>query len=196
VMGEAAYQAPYAKPPSAPVLYIKPANTFSAFRQAIALPSGASELQARGCLALIAKRDCPAGEAIDASDLLWTVFCDFTIPHTSFHRPPVKFNAFDGSLGLPRGESLMPFDAGSTISDLVIETWVNDEKVFSYMSIRPLDQDNSYIYSVNQFISFQAGDALMAGHPMNAPIVKMGDVVSIRSGSQVFTEHCITEAIE
>jgi 5-oxopent-3-ene-1,2,5-tricarboxylate decarboxylase/2-hydroxyhepta-2,4-diene-1,7-dioate isomerase len=197
-LGDAAHQPPYQAPPKAPVLYIKPANTFSHFDAHITMPLGSHELRARACVGLFFKENWPiAGiESVqNATDLIANtsievgLLCDFTLPHESFHRPPVKFNAFDGSLALPAAGMHL---SATALQDLQIETWVNGQCQHVYRSADWLSSAEQQLVAVNAFIAFEAGDVLMLGCPPNAPLVKAGDVVETRVGHQVFTRSKIT----
>lgn len=197
-LGATAHQPPYVAPPKAPVLYIKPANTFSHFDARIAMPLGSHELRARACVGLFFKENWPiAGikSEQNATDLMANtsieigLLCDFTLPHESFHRPPVKFNAFDGSLALPAAGTRL---SATALQDLQIETWVNDQCTHIYRSADWLCSAEQQLLAVNAFIAFEAGDVLMLGCPPNAPLVKAGDVVETRVGHQVFTRSKFT----
>jgi 5-oxopent-3-ene-1,2,5-tricarboxylate decarboxylase / 2-hydroxyhepta-2,4-diene-1,7-dioate isomerase len=192
-LGDAAFQAPYNAPPQAPVLYIKPANTFCAFDGAMHLPAAHTHLRARACVGLLFTQNQPVAgikSAQDATELIVnrtisiSAFCDFTLPHESFLRPPVKFNALDGSLGLPREDAPI---AITGLERLSIETWVNGACVHRYSSIDWLRSVQEQLCAVNAFIAFEAGDVLMLGCPPDAPLVKVGDVVEVRVASQIFT---------
>ena len=198
-LGDAAHQPPYNAPPQAPVLYIKPANTFSAFDARIALPAGHKQVRARACVGLFFKQNWQiagkntAQSAIDliVSDVVEiALLCDFTIPHNSFHRPPVKFNAFDGSLGLPA----QIIEAGSVdLGNLQIETWVSGVCMHSYSNADWLLPAAQQLQTVSEFIAFEAGDVLMMGFPPDAPLVQAGDVVEVRMNGYTFTRNSITE---
>ena len=198
-LGDTAYQPPYNAPPQAPVLYIKPANTFSAFDARIALPAGHAQVRARACLGLLFKKKWQitgkniARSAIDliVNDVIEiTLLCDLTVPHNSFHRPPVKFNAFDGSLGLPA----QVMEAGSVdLGNLQIEIWVNGVCMHSYSSADWLLPAAQQLQTVSEFIAFEAGDVLMMGFPPDAPLVQAGDVVEARMKGHTFTRNSITE---
>ncbi len=200
-LGESAHQAPYLAPPQAPVLYIKPANTFSHFDSHIALPAGHAQLRARACVGLLFKQNQHVAGikyAQNAIDLIVnnafevSLFSDFSIPHESFHRPPVKFNAFDGSLGLP-AQSIET--ASVELSKLQIETWVNGVCQHRYSSADWLLSALEQLQAVSEFIAFEAGDVLMMGCPPDAPLVQAGDVVEVRMSDYTFTRNQITEAL-
>jgi 5-oxopent-3-ene-1,2,5-tricarboxylate decarboxylase / 2-hydroxyhepta-2,4-diene-1,7-dioate isomerase len=198
VLGEAAHQPPYNAPPQAPVLYIKPANTFSAFDTRIALPAGHAQVRARACLGLFFKQKRQvvlkntAWSAINliVNDVVEiSFFSDLAIPHNNFHRPPVKFNAFDSSLGLPA----QIIEAGSVdLGNLQIETWVNGVCMHSYSSADWLCSAAHQLQTVNEFIAFEAGDVLMMGCPPDALLVQAGDLVEARMNGHTFTRNSIT----
>ncbi len=200
-LGDAAHQPPYNAPPQAPVLYIKPANTFSAFDASIHLPTGSTQLHARACLGLIFKANRPQVQADHALLAInkgangvfeVSLLCDFTLPHQSFHRPPVKFNAFDGSLGLPM-QSIEAIAAD--LQNLHVETWINGMRQHHYSSADWLCSALEQLQAVSEFIAFEAGDVLMMGCPPDAPLVQAGDVVEVRLNGHIFTRNTITEAL-
>lgn len=190
-LGDAAHQAPYNAPPLAPVLYIKPANTFNAFGGALLV--GASELFARACVGLIYKPNQPIAGIDTAQSAIkkrviegWqlALLCDFTLPHSSFYRPPLRFNALDGSLALPQQWLAV---SAHDLNSLRVETWINDQLVHSYSSAQWIITAQDQLAAVNEFIAWEAGDVLMLGCPPDAPRVRVGDVVETRLSGQVFT---------
>ncbi len=199
-LGDAVNLPPYNAPPRASVLYIKPANTFSRFDASVPLPAGHAQLRARACLGLFLKKKWSlagidyAQSAIDlvANDVCEvSLLCDFTVPHASFHRPPVKFNAFDGSLGVPPSS----FSANSVdLQALAIETWINGACQHRYGSADWLCTALEQLQTVGEFIAFEAGDVLMMGCPPDAPHVQAGDVVEVRMNGLGFTRNTIAEA--
>ncbi|WZB64115.1 fumarylacetoacetate hydrolase family protein [Achromobacter xylosoxidans] len=52
-LGEAAHAPPYQRPPQAPVLYIKPANTHAQDGDAILVPVDVAEVQVGACLGIV-----------------------------------------------------------------------------------------------------------------------------------------------
>jgi 5-oxopent-3-ene-1,2,5-tricarboxylate decarboxylase / 2-hydroxyhepta-2,4-diene-1,7-dioate isomerase len=197
-IGERAQQAPYLKPPQAPVLYIKPANTFLAFGQTLALPAGAERLQARSCLGWIFEEfGAPAlaeshSHAINkrANASKMALLCDFTQEQPSLYRPPLRFNAFDGSLAMPQLWRPQRMDE---LRDARIETWVNGECVHAYHAADWIRPAFAQCEEVGRFIAWEAGDVLMMGCPSDAPWVKAGDWVEARMDGQVFTRTKIAQ---
>jgi 5-oxopent-3-ene-1,2,5-tricarboxylate decarboxylase/2-hydroxyhepta-2,4-diene-1,7-dioate isomerase len=106
-------EAPYKAPPKAPVLYIKPANTWSASGATIPVPARVPEVEVGATIAMV----MGAGGVVAG----YVLMNDLSVPHTSFFRPPVKFKCLDGFLGvgsqvLPAAEAVdaASFQAGSS----------------------------------------------------------------------------------
>jgi 5-oxopent-3-ene-1,2,5-tricarboxylate decarboxylase / 2-hydroxyhepta-2,4-diene-1,7-dioate isomerase len=179
-LGEMMLAKPYEATPRAPVLYIKPSNTFSAHDAHIHLPQGASSLQVRACLGLFFKpnRQLAGIEyAQSAIEFIVNAFADYSLPQPNFFRPPVKFNALDGALGLPAQSYAITADA---LFQLRIETWVNGVCAFSYQSKDWLQPAPEMLKSVSEFIAWEEGDVLLMGAPSEGVVVKAGDEVELR----------------
>jgi 5-oxopent-3-ene-1,2,5-tricarboxylate decarboxylase / 2-hydroxyhepta-2,4-diene-1,7-dioate isomerase len=205
-IGEAMQVKPYLAPPKAPVLYIKPFNTFNAYGGQMRMPRSevgrSMQVRARACIGFIFKQNQPlahtdtAQDAIDsiANEMLHiALFADFSLPHDSLYRPPVKFNCMDSSLGLAQhSHRLTNWDA---LSNMDIQTWVNGRLAHSYTSHDWLLPALDHLRAVNAFIAFEAGDVLMMGCPPDAPLVSAGDVVEVRCEGLSSTHTSMVEAI-
>jgi 5-oxopent-3-ene-1,2,5-tricarboxylate decarboxylase/2-hydroxyhepta-2,4-diene-1,7-dioate isomerase len=196
-LGDAPHQPPYNAPPKAPVLYIKPANTFSQFGDRLHLHATPAQLQARACVGLILMPNQPlalieyaqyAIKNIVFEDWQTALLCDFSLPHTSFYRPPLRFNALDGSLALP--QTCLPWPQ-SSLQHQQIETWVNGQCAHTYATADWLISAKEQLQAVSEFIAWEVGDVLMLGCPPDAPLVKAGDVVETRMAGHVFTHTVI-----
>lgn len=167
------HEAPYKAPPSAPVLYIKTANTFTRSGQAIALPPGVSEVEVAASLGLV------AGEG---GRVAGAVLCnDVAIPHESYYRPPVKFRCVDGFLGV--GDAVRPVASLGELSSMVLELRV-DGVMRQRTALTDLVRDAAVLWAdVNAFQSMQPGDVLMVGTDClengSRPRAKAGDSVEI-----------------
>ncbi len=84
-------QPPYKAPPQAPVLYVKPANTWSANGASIAVPARVAEVEIGATIAMV---------IVSTNKSVLCLMNDLSIPHSSFFRPPVKFKCLDGFLGI------------------------------------------------------------------------------------------------
>jgi 5-oxopent-3-ene-1,2,5-tricarboxylate decarboxylase / 2-hydroxyhepta-2,4-diene-1,7-dioate isomerase len=168
-------QPPYKASPQAPVLYVKPANTWSANGSSIAVPARVPEVEIGATIAMVI-----SGEL--SKHIRFVLMNDLSIPHSSFFRPPVKFKCLDGFLGI--GSSTIETDKPQ---DFKLEVRVNGDLVqsldFSQL-VRPASQ---LLSDVSDFMTLRAGDVLMLGCDCLAdgkrPIAKVGDVITINSPS-------------
>ena len=166
-------QDPHKAAPQAPVLYVKSANTFSPAGQDLLLQDGVSEVDIGATLGLV----MGDGGQVAGGVLL----CDWSVPHTSYYRPPVKFRCRDGFLALPA--QVTPCASLASWAHGQIETRRNGERVQTTRLadlVRPMDQ---LLADVGEFMTLQPGDVLMVGTDCLAdgtrPRAKAGDRVEI-----------------
>src|SRR6202044_1822857 len=98
VLGEAASRPPYNAPPDAPVLYVKPRNTLALQGSIVRIPDGTRELEVGAAVGLVIGRTaCKVSEA-EALDYVagYLIVADVSVPHSSYHRPSIRFKARDG----------------------------------------------------------------------------------------------------
>jgi 5-oxopent-3-ene-1,2,5-tricarboxylate decarboxylase/2-hydroxyhepta-2,4-diene-1,7-dioate isomerase len=165
-------QDPHKAPPKAPVLYVKTANTFCPAGQDLLLQDGVSEVDIGATLGLVIGAQAQVVGAV--------LLNDWSIPHTSYYRPPVKFRCRDGFLGLPAQVT-----AGQVQdwTGLQIEVRRNGEHVQT-VDLRELMRNMpALLADVGEFMTLQPGDVLMVGTDCLAdgsrPRVKAGDRVEI-----------------
>lgn len=164
-------QGPYKGPPTAPVLYIKSANTFNP-SGSLTLQDGVQEVEIGATLGLVMGAHAKPNSVV--------LLNDWCVPHESYYRPPVKFRCRDGYLGC--GSPPVPW-AAVTMASLSIEVQVNTQHVQTVrMSemVRPVER---LLADVGEFMTLQAGDVLMVGTDCLAdgsrPRAKAGDRVEI-----------------
>jgi 5-oxopent-3-ene-1,2,5-tricarboxylate decarboxylase/2-hydroxyhepta-2,4-diene-1,7-dioate isomerase len=164
-------QDPYKDPPRAPVLYVKSANTFNP-NGSLLLQDGVKEVDIGATLGLV----MGAHGQPDSVVLL----NDWSVPHASYYRPPVKFRCRDGYLGC--GSSPVPW-ASLDLPSLSIMVQLNGQKVQTvHLSelVRPVHR---LLADVGEFMTLQPGDVLMVGSDCLAdgtrPRAKAGDQVEI-----------------
>jgi len=168
-LGAQVNEPPYGAPPKAPVLYIKPANTWSRNGAAIALPARVAKVEVGATIAMLMKAP---GEVAG-----YVLMNDLSIPHTSYFRPPVKFKCLDGFLGV--GDTLLPAAADVDPSRFRLEVRINGELKqsmnFSQL-VRPAAQ---LLADVGEFMTLAAGDVLMLGVDAGRPLARVGDRIEI-----------------
>jgi 5-oxopent-3-ene-1,2,5-tricarboxylate decarboxylase/2-hydroxyhepta-2,4-diene-1,7-dioate isomerase len=170
---------PYYEPPKAPVLYIKPINTFNAYGGFIPLPKDTFELEVGASLGVVIGRTAIKVKEEKALDYVagYTVVNDITIPHQSIYRPAIKEKARDGFC--PIGPWVIEKEAVKDPNSLNIRVSVNGHVVQTNHTqnlVRPVDQ---LIAEITDFMTLYPGDVLLVGVPEHAPLVKAGDHVRI-----------------
>jgi 5-oxopent-3-ene-1,2,5-tricarboxylate decarboxylase/2-hydroxyhepta-2,4-diene-1,7-dioate isomerase len=165
-------QDPHKAAPKAPVLYVKTANTFSPAGQDLLLQDGVSEVDIGATLGLVIGDD---GQVAGAA-----LLCDWSVPHASYYRPPVKFRCRDGFLAMSQQATK------GQVADwaaLQIEVRRNGERVQT-VDLRELLRDLSTLLAdVGEFMTLQPSDVLMVGTDCledgTRPRAKAGDRVEI-----------------
>lgn len=163
-LGAAMEQPPYKAPPRAPVLYVKPSNTWNHPGSEVAIPATADEVEVGATLAMVMAAPGVPGH--------WVLANDLSLPHASFFRPAVKQRCFDGSLVV--GETLVPF--GEAVP---IEVRVNGELRQTVRFDALLRSPSQLLADVSEFMTLDAGDLLMLGCEAQRPRVRAGDTVEL-----------------
>ena len=168
-------QAPYKAAPQAPVLYVKTANTFNAEGGPVPLPLRIPQVEIGATLAMVVG----AGGQVAG----WVLMNDFSVPHASYFRPPVKFKCLDGFLGL--GANYVTWGALGDPARVQLQVHVNGlmrQNIDFSDLIRPaallLDE-------VMGFMTLREGDGLMLGLDClpdgTRPLARVGDRVEVSS---------------
>ena len=165
-------QDPHKAAPQAPVLYVKTANTFCPAGQDLLLQDGVSEVDIGATLGLVIGEQAQVVGAV--------LLNDWSVPHTSYYRPPVKFRCRDGFLGLPAQVTSGQVQDWATLQ---MDVRRNGERVQT-VNLRGLMRNLSALLAdVGEFMTLQPGDVLMVGTDCLAdgtrPRAKAGDQVEI-----------------
>jgi 5-oxopent-3-ene-1,2,5-tricarboxylate decarboxylase/2-hydroxyhepta-2,4-diene-1,7-dioate isomerase len=163
--------APYKAPPKAPVLYIKPANTWSESGAAIEVPARVPQVEVGATVAMVMKAP---GELAG-----YVLMNDLSIPHTSYFRPPVKYKCLDGFLGV--GATLLPAGADVDPSRFVLEVFINGELKQTIAFSNLVRSAPQLLSDVAEFMTLGTGDALMLGLDAGRPLARAGDTVELRA---------------
>lgn len=171
--------APYKGAPKAPVLYIKPANTFVASGATVTLPEGANAVEVAATVGLVMGRAAgrlSADQALDAVGGL-VLAGDLSLPHSSYYRPAIREKCFDGSLVLGQVHAL------TDVAALTLTTAIDGEVV----DTRPLSDlirnPAQLLADVTEFMTLSEGDVLLIGVRYMAPQAAAGSKVKISAGS-------------
>jgi len=177
-LGESVHQAPYKAPPKAPILYIKPRNTFAADGDPLVVPSGVDTLEIGASLGLVIGRTaCRVSEA-QAMEFVsgYVVVNDVSVPHASYYRPSMRFKCRDGfcPIGTPVARAAVADPNALTI---VVEIdGVEAQRASTSGLVRRVER---LIAEVSDFMTLHPGDVLMVGVPGGAPQARVGQCVSV-----------------
>lgn len=174
-LGAALEQAPYVKPPVAPVLYIKPANTFTRSGGVVEIPAGVESLEANATLAVVFERAVANAELAEVAAAIrgYAIALDICVPHENLHRPAIAARCRDGFL--PVGPWIAPL-ADPDATEIV--TTVNGAEAARWSLAdlkRPVFE---LVAEISRFMTFAPGDALLVGLNPDPAFVRAGDVVS------------------
>jgi 5-oxopent-3-ene-1,2,5-tricarboxylate decarboxylase / 2-hydroxyhepta-2,4-diene-1,7-dioate isomerase len=140
--------------PVAPVLYLRPRNTWAVSGSAIRMPANANELKMAGTIGVV------IGSGFVAVN-------DVSIPHESYFRPAIRQRCRDGFcvIGTDLTER-MPEEIRISINgELRCRASIAD-------LVRPIDR---LIADISEFLTLQPGDILLVGEPPDAPLAHVGD---------------------
>jgi 5-oxopent-3-ene-1,2,5-tricarboxylate decarboxylase/2-hydroxyhepta-2,4-diene-1,7-dioate isomerase len=194
-LGEAVNQAPYKAAPQAPVLYVKPRNTWLASGGAVGVPSDAPELELGATLAAVIGRSVHAVPAAQALDHVagWLLVADVCVPHAVYYRPSLRWQVRDGFC--PRGPAVVPRSAVPQPDALTIMVEVDGQAVHQAPTGDRARDIATLIAEVSGFMTLSPGDVLMLGVAAGAPRVRAGQSARITApGLAPLTLHFAAEA--
>src|SRR4051812_6220194 len=127
--GDRMQKAPHVKPPSAPVLYIKPYNTHIGHGAVVILPPGAERVEIGASLGIVFASSCACVTEDTAPHSIagYTIAIDLSLPKDSLYRPPIVEKCFDGAC--PMGPWVVDREDVPDPGKLTIRTYVNDKLV-------------------------------------------------------------------
>jgi 5-oxopent-3-ene-1,2,5-tricarboxylate decarboxylase/2-hydroxyhepta-2,4-diene-1,7-dioate isomerase len=178
-LGDAVHAAPYNSPPRAPVLYLKPANTWIAHRATIPLPAGVPALVMGATLGVVIGRTAcrvPAGRALEFVGG-YTIVNDVCEPHASVYRPAIRQRCRDGFCAI--GPWVVARDEVASPDALTISVHVNGELRCANSTAGLVRGVAQLIADVTEFMTLGEGDLLLVGTPADAPLAGAGDSVRI-----------------
>lgn len=168
-LGPKMNEAPYRAPPKAPVLYIKPANTWSENGTAIPVPASVPEVEVGATVAMVMKSATEVAGYVLMNDL--------SIPHESFFRPPVKFRCLDGFLGI--GDRIRARNEAGDPAVFKLEVRINGELKQTVRFSELVRSADRLLADVSEFMTLGPGDVLMLGCDVGRPRARVGDRIAI-----------------
>jgi 5-oxopent-3-ene-1,2,5-tricarboxylate decarboxylase / 2-hydroxyhepta-2,4-diene-1,7-dioate isomerase len=172
------FEKPYMAPPNAPVLYIKPRNTFEQEGAQVKVPHGFSQVQIDATLGIVIARDAKRIAVDSAPSYIGglVIASDLTLPHGSYYRPAISQRCRDGFL--PLSKVLQP-DRSFSLANALITIRVNGLVVHTRTLDSLVRSVPQLLCDVTEFMTLKANDVLLVGLPFRAPMAGAGDEVSI-----------------
>ncbi len=177
-LGSAVHEPPYKAPPKAPVLYIKPRNTWAGAGDRVVVPKGVEELEIGASLGLVIGRTaCRVREANALSFVAGCVIVnDVSVPHASYYRPSLRFKARDGFCPIGPFVALECLGSPDALQVQVEVDGVVVQRSSTAGLIRPAAR---LLADVSEFMTLSPGDVLMLGVAAGAPRARAGQRVGI-----------------
>lgn len=146
--------------PVAPVLYLRPRNTWNVSGAPIAIPAAVPELKMAGTLGIVIGRE-----------LAYVAVNDVSIPHESYFRPAIRQRCRDGFCVLGSETSIhLPNE---------IRTFVNGE-LRSRTGLTDLARPiHRLLADIGEFLTLAPGDIVLIGEPPDSPLARAGDLVRV-----------------
>jgi 5-oxopent-3-ene-1,2,5-tricarboxylate decarboxylase/2-hydroxyhepta-2,4-diene-1,7-dioate isomerase len=195
-LGEAMNTPPYKEPPKAPILYLKPPNTWIGYGKPIPLPADVEAVEIGAALGVVIGRTACRVKAADVFDYVrgYTIINDVSLPHASVYRPPIRQRCRDGFC--PIGPWVMDKRHVPAPDRLALRVFINGalraENTTANL-VRPIDR---LIADVTDFMTLSAGDVLHVGTPEQAPLARAGDRVSVEIDGVGWLENPIVPEAE
>jgi 5-oxopent-3-ene-1,2,5-tricarboxylate decarboxylase/2-hydroxyhepta-2,4-diene-1,7-dioate isomerase len=177
-LGSAVNQPPYKAAPKAPILYIKPRNTWIDAGQPIVVPAGVQVLEMGATLGLVIGRPACRVHEIEALDFVagYVIVNDVSVPHESYYRPSLRFKARDTFC--PIGPVTTREAIGSPDA-LGISVALDGQTVHRASTAGLIRSAARLIAEVSDFMTLAPGDVLSVGVAAGAPRARAGQRVSI-----------------
>jgi 5-oxopent-3-ene-1,2,5-tricarboxylate decarboxylase/2-hydroxyhepta-2,4-diene-1,7-dioate isomerase len=178
-LGDAMHKAPYLMPPRAPVLYIKPANTWIAHGARIPMPANLDAIMVGAALGIVigstATRVAPARAMEHVMG--YTVVNDVHAPNPSLLQLAMRERCRDGFC--PIGPWVIERAAVANPDALGVRVFVNGTERAAGTTANLVRSIATLIADVSEFMTLSAGDVLLAGVLEAAPRALVGDRVRI-----------------
>ncbi len=166
-------------PPRAPVLFVKPANTWIAYGDAIPMPGDMESVEAGAAIGVVMGSTACRVAAVDALKFVagYTIVNDISEPDAGFDRPATRQRCRDGFCAI--GPWIVPRHALPSPDSLTLRVTVNGVPRAESTTANMIRSVAKLIADVSEFVTLSAGDILHTGIPENTPRIGAGDRVRI-----------------
>lgn len=180
-LGEVVHAAPYKAPPQAPVLGVKPRNTWVGDGAAIAVPAEGVVLAAS--LGVVIGRTACAVAVDDALAHVagYLVGVDLHLPLASHYRPAIRQRARDGFC--PLGPAVLPAAEVADPDALEVQVWVDGALAHEGSTAGRTRGVARLVADVSAFMTLQPGDVLLLGGAPAMPVAHAGQQVVVEIAS-------------
>lgn len=171
-------QAPYQKPPSKPVLFIKTPNTRNDHGGVVLQPAG-ERLQPGPALGVVIGQRASRVSLENAMAHVagYVVVNEFSLPEDSYYRPAVKAKCRDGFCAL--GPQVIARDQVANPNQLSLKLFVNGELRQESSTADWVRDIPQLIAEISEFMTLYPGDVLITGTPDGRVDVQPGDQVEV-----------------
>lgn len=177
-LGDQVNLAPYKAPPKAPILYIKPRNTWAKSGDAVVVPADVHQLQMGATLGVVIGRTACRLSVADALSCVagYLVMNDISVPHDSFYRPSMRFKCRDGFCPMGAFVSRESVAKPDSLAVSVAIDGVVVQQTDTGGRVRSIAQ---LLADVTEFMTLHPGDLLSIGVAANAPLACVGQRVTL-----------------
>ncbi|AZE62037.1 MULTISPECIES: fumarylacetoacetate hydrolase family protein [Pseudomonas] len=171
-------QAPYQKPPTKPVLFIKTPNTRNTHGGVVLQPAG-ERLQPGPALGVVIGQRASRVSQDNAMAHVagYVVVNEFSLPEDSYYRPAVKAKCRDGFCAL--GPEVIARDQVTNPNQLDLKLFVNGQLRQENSTAHWVRDIAQLIAEISEFMTLHPGDVLITGTPEGRVDVQPGDRVEV-----------------
>lgn len=174
--------APYKKPPTQPVLYYKPRNTWSVDGAEVEWAkdfdgNDVAEMVVGASLGVVIGKETCRVSAEEALQYVggYTVVADYSLPEQSYYRPDIKGKCLDTSA--PVGPAIVAADKVANPDALSVIIKVNGEQK-SVFELANMERSVAELISIiSRIMTLQAGEIIAVGFAGDRVPVAKGDKV-------------------
>ena len=184
--------APYKAAPKAPVLYIKPRNTFAGEGAAVAVPAEPGELRIDATIGLVIGKRASRVSVDQALSHVagFVVVSDVTLPHENYYRPAIRQRDRDGFCPISR---MFKDEAGFDLDNATLSITINGERAYERSFATLVRSAAQLLADVSEFMTLSAGDVLLLGPGEASPVACPGDQIRIAVPGLGELNHSVVE---
>ena len=184
--------APYKAAPKAPVLYIKPRNTFAGEGAAVAVPAEPGELRIDATIGLVIGKRASRVSVDQALSHVagFVVVSDVTLPHENYYRPAIRQRDRDGFCPISR---MFKDEAGFDLDNATLSITINGERAYERSLATLVRSAAQLLADVTEFMTLAAGDVLLLGPGEASPVACPGDQIRIAVPGLGELSHSVVE---